>query len=404
MIGIDEGDVTEAIRACCAFLNKCLELQQVIDTSMRNYKAFFRWLFVVIVRLLGEQTPSEIVKITQQELGHIAEFLYNFDNVQVESSESLPDKPVKFNLERLGQYLEDQELTILPDDEDNPWHKFLKDNACLLKDSETIFSLFEFKKFSLVQQQNHLKTTIGQIFDVAKKDTCKYFSLLYNVKCYEDHSKGKLMENLRLCQTYNADANRFLMAFVDKTNETEGLHFMTVNIKEKTCTVNAMKYYFSSCLVVDNDTMDNDNIPIMDLQFYSAEYLSVLTQHPHNDESSIFIQVPIKIALEDSVECNIKTKLYLFNDKIIKKNMSPLLEPGVYKVLDKLDGFRIAVSGGRKVAVVLAKSLRKARVFEMEVDGEDEEDEILDTTPQSLNTTDQSIVDSNNVTPADATF
>lgn len=404
MIGIDEGDVTEAIRACCAFLNKCLELQQVIDTSMRNYKAFFRWLFVVIVRLLGEQTPSEIVKITQQELGHIAEFLYNFDNVQVESSESLPDKPVKFNLERLGQYLEDQELTILPDDEDNPWHKFLKDNACLLKDSETIFSLFEFKKFSLVQQQNHLKTTIGQIFDVAKKDTCKYFSLLYNVKCYEDHSKGKLMENLRLCQTYNADANRFLMAFVDKTNETEGLHFMTVNIKEKTCTVNAMKYYFSSCLVVDNDTMDNDNIPIMDLQFYSAEYLSVLTQHPHNDASSIFIQVPIKIALEDSVECNIKTKLYLFNDKIIKKNMSPLLEPGVYKVLDKLDGFRIAVSGGRKVAVVLAKSLRKARVFEMEVDGEDEEDEILDTTPQSLNTTDQSIVDSNNVTPADATF
>ncbi|CAB3236219.1 unnamed protein product [Arctia plantaginis] len=404
VIGIDEGDVTEAIRACCAFLNKCLELQQVIDTSMRNYKAFFRWLFVVIVRLLGEQTPSEIVKITQQELGHIAEFLYNFDNVQVESSESLPDKPVKFNLERLGQYLEDQDLTILPDDEDNPWHKFLKDNACLLKDSDTIFSLFEFKKFSLVQQQNHLKTTIGQIFDVAKKDTCKYFSLLYNIKCYEDHSNSKLIENLRICQTYHADANRFLMAFMDKTNEIEGLHFMTVNIKEKACTVNAMKYYFSSCLVADNDTMDNDNIPIMDLQFYSPEYFSVLTQHPHNDASAIFIQVPIKIALENSVECNIKTKLYLFNDKIIKKNMSPLLEPGVYKVLDKLDGFRIAVSGGRKVAVVLAKSLRKVRVFEMEVDGEDEEDEILDTTPQSLNTTDQSIADKHNVTPADATF
>lgn len=403
ILGLDEEDVTEAIRACCAFLNKCLELQQVIDASMRNYKAFFRWLFVVIVRLLGEQTPSEIVKITQQELGHIAEFLYNFDNVQVESSENLPDKPVKFNLERLGQYLEDEELTILPDDDDNPWHKFLKDNACLLKDNDTIFSLFEFKKFSLVQQQNHLKTTIGQIFDVAKKDTCKYFSLLYNVKCYEDPSNGKLMENIRICQTYHAAENRFLMAFIDTANENDGIHFMSLNIKEKNCSANAMKYYFSSCLVADKKHT-NENVAVMDLQFYSPEYLSVLTQHPQNEESSIFIQVPIKIALEHSVECNIKSKLYLFNEKIVRKNMSPLLEAGVYKVLDKLEGFRIAVSGGRKVAVVLAKSHRKVRVFEMEVDGEDEEDETLDTTPQSLNTTDQSVSEKHNSTVADVTF
>lgn len=401
VIGIEEADVTEAIRACCAFLNKCLELQQVIDTSMRNYKAFFRWLFVVIVRLLGEQTPSEIVKITQQELGHIAEFLYNFDNVQVESSESLPDKPVKFNLERLGQYLEDQELTILPDDEDNPWHKFLKDNSCLLKDNDTIFSLFEFKKYSLIQQQNHLKTTIGQIFNVAKKDTCRYFSLLYNIKCYEDPSNGKLIDNLQICQTYHAADNRYLVAFKDATNEKEGIHFVTVNIKEKACTINAMKYYFSSCLI---DKAHPDNIAIMDLQFYSPEYLSVLAQHPQNEESSIFIQLPIKIALENSIECTIKLKLNLFNDKINKKNMSPMLEAGVYKLLDKMDGYRIAVSGGRKVAVVLAKSHRKVRVFEMEVDGEDEEDETLDTTPQSLNTTDQSTAGNLNVTEPNVTF
>lgn len=369
---------------------------------MRNYKAFFRWLFVVIVRLLGEQTPSEIVKITQQELGHIAEFLYNFDNVQVESGEGLQEKSVKFNLERLGQYLEDQELTILPDDEDNPWHKFLKDNSCLLKDNDTIFSLTEFKKYSLVQQQKHLKTAISQVFDVTKKDTGKYFSALHNIKCYEDKSNGKLSDNLRFCQDFVAPENRFMMAFIDSMNVNDGIHFMSIKIKEKTCSVDAMKYTFST-LILGDKKPDDEIIPVLDLQYYSPEYLSVLTQHPHIEENSIFIQVPLGIVLINAVECNIKPKLFLFNEKVNKKNISPLIEPGVFKVLDKMDGFRTAVSGGRKVAVVLSKSHRKVRVFEMEIDGDDEEDETLDTTPQSLSTNDQS-TDKNNTNAADATF
>ncbi|CAH0628894.1 unnamed protein product [Chrysodeixis includens] len=404
VLGIEEHTVTEAIRACCAFLNKCLELQQVIDTSMRNYKAFFRWLFVVIVRLLGEQTPSEIVKITQQELGHIAEFLYNFDNVQVDSNEGLPEKPVKFNLERLGQYLEDQELTILPDDEDNPWHKFLKDNSCLLKDNDTIFSLSEFKKFSLVQQQKHLKSSITQVFDVTKKDTSKYFSTLYNIKCYEDKSSGKLSESLRICQAYYASEDGFVMAFIDSMNVNDGIHFMTVKIKEKACAVCAMKYSFSTLILGDKKPND-EMIPVLDLQFYSSEYLSVLTQHPRLEENSIFIQVPLGIVLINAAECAIKPKQFLFNEKLNKKNISPLIEPGVFKVLDKMDGFRIAVSGGRKVSVVLSKTHRKVRVFEMEIDGDDEEDETLDTTPQSISTNDQSLQsDKHNATAADVTF
>ncbi|XP_075972879.1 anaphase-promoting complex subunit 4 [Anticarsia gemmatalis] len=408
VIGIKEEEVTESIRAACAFLNKCLELQQVIDTSMRNYKAFFRWLFVVIVRSIGEQTPSEIVKITQQELGHIAEFLYNFDNVQAQgesssSSEQSPDKPVKFNLERLGQYLQDQDLKILPDDDDNPWHKFLHDNCCFLKGSDTVFSLFEFKKYSLVQQKKHLLNTIVDLFDVEKKETWKYISLLYNIKCYEDPCNGKLVENIRICQTYHEPENRFLVAFKNTANEQEGIHFMSVNIKEKACSVNAMKYYFSSCLLADRKNT-HENLRIMDLQFYSPEYLSVLTQHPQNEENSIFIQVPIKVAIENSIESCIKSKLFVFNEKIVKKDMSPLLEPGVHKVLDKMEGLIIAVSGGRKVAVVLAQSRRKVRVFEMEVEGEDEEDETLDTTPQSLNVTDQSTSDKLNATPTSITF
>ncbi|XP_026748266.2 anaphase-promoting complex subunit 4 [Galleria mellonella] len=382
ILGLEESAVTEAIKACCAFLNKCLELQQVIDVSMRNYKAFFRWLYVMIIRLLNETTPSEIVKMTQQELSHIAEFLYNFDNVQVESNDNASEKPVKFNLERLGQYLQDQDLTILPDDEDNPWHKFLKDNSCLLKDNDTIFSMTEFRKFSLVQQQIYLKNAVNRVFDVTSKDVGKHFSLLHNVKCYEDQTNINLNNNLRVTQIYDEVQERFMVALVS-VGRDNGLYFMSTNIKDKLCSATATKYYFTSNFLIGNkDSIDGECLTVLDLQYYSSEFLSVLVQHPNN-ESSIFIQVPTKIALENSTEFNIKSKACVFSDKLTVKNISSLLDQGVYKLLDKMDGYRIAVSGGRKVAVVLSKTFRKVKVFEMEVDGEDEEDDTLETTPQS---------------------
>lgn len=384
VLGLEEKLVTDSIKAACAFLNKCLELQQVIDVSMRNYKAFFRWLFVVIVRLLDEQTSSEIVKITQQELTHIAEFLYNFDNVQTESMDNSSEKPVKFNLERLGQYLQDQELTILPDDDDNPWHKFLKENSCLLRENDTIFSMMDFKRFSLVQQQNFLKQSVGKIFDVRDKDVAKYFSVLYTLKCYESYNSlpGR---SLRYSQIFDANEERFMMAFTDDEHTTEGIHFISINVKERFCNATACKFSFTSCLLRDTNDLPEQNLPILDLQFYSFEYLSILVKHP-NQDSTIFMQVPTKVILENSSEFNMKSKSLVFSEKIQKKNLSPLLDTSVYKILDKMDGFRIAVSGTRKVAVVLSNTQRKVRVFEMEINGEDEEDETLDTTPLSQGT------------------
>ncbi|CAH0721729.1 unnamed protein product, partial [Brenthis ino] len=403
VLGLEEKLVTEAIKASCAFLNKCLELQQVIDVSMRNYKAFFRWLFVVIVRLLDEQTSSEIVKITQQELTHIAEFLYNFDNVQVENSENTPEKPVKFNLERLGQYLQDQDLTILPDDDDNPWHKFLKENSCLLKENDTIFSMMDFKKFSLVQQQNFLKKSVGKIFDVRNKEVAKYFTVLYTLKCYENYTSLP-SNSLRLSQIFDASEERFMTAFTDSEHPGEGIHFICVNVKERFCSATASKYFFTSRLLRDENDISEQDLPILDLQFYSAEYLSVLVKHP-SCGCTIFMQVPLKTVLENSNEFNMKSKSLIFSERIQKKNYSPMLDASVYKVLDKMDGFRIAVSGNRKVAVVLSNTQRKVRVFEMEINGEDEEDETLDTTPLSQGTLaseNQSTPDKQNI--EDVTF
>lgn len=92
----------------------------MIESSMKNYKAFFRWLYAAILRLSDERIPPEIVKMRQQELAFIAEFLEKFDEVE----DGADGKP-RFNLERLGQYLVDKDLMAPKDSSKNLWFQFL---------------------------------------------------------------------------------------------------------------------------------------------------------------------------------------------------------------------------------------------------------------------------------------
>lgn len=48
----DENLVTTAIIECEAFLAKLSEIEQVIDQSMRNYKAFFRYSIKIIISII----------------------------------------------------------------------------------------------------------------------------------------------------------------------------------------------------------------------------------------------------------------------------------------------------------------------------------------------------------------
>jgi anaphase-promoting complex subunit 4 len=52
-----------------------------------------------------------------------------------------------------------------------------------------------------------------------------------------------------------------------------------------------------------------------------------------------------------------------------------------------------AVSGTRKVAVILSESRRKVRLFEMEVEEEEEDDDAMDGTGTNLRDSDTSILD-----------
>lgn len=77
----------EALINAGSFLIKSYELQQTIDISTRDYKIFFRWLYVAIIRMMDETVPDDIATVTQQEINYLAEFLNDFDKHESEAYE-----------------------------------------------------------------------------------------------------------------------------------------------------------------------------------------------------------------------------------------------------------------------------------------------------------------------------
>ena len=75
---------------------------QVIDESMKCFKAFFRWLYVEILRLSDETVSEELSKASQQDVEFISEFLNSFSRAADNDSYTY--------LERVGQYLKNENL------------------------------------------------------------------------------------------------------------------------------------------------------------------------------------------------------------------------------------------------------------------------------------------------------
>ena len=69
---------------------------------MKCFKAFFRWLYVEILRLSDETVSEELSKASQQDVEFISEFLNSFSRAADNDSYTY--------LERVGQYLKNENL------------------------------------------------------------------------------------------------------------------------------------------------------------------------------------------------------------------------------------------------------------------------------------------------------
>ncbi|GFT23829.1 anaphase-promoting complex subunit 4, partial [Nephila pilipes] len=151
-LGLDESLVQKAAMAAGSFMFKATEIQQVIDSSLKNFKAFCRWLYCAMLRSAEEPIPLEVSRLTQQDLNFVAEFLK--ENFPIEYDEN---KKTVVKLERVAQYLKTDDLAYPASSSGNPWIKFLNDYPHMME-SGLIFPIYPEK--SLVTMYSDLREVI----------------------------------------------------------------------------------------------------------------------------------------------------------------------------------------------------------------------------------------------------
>lgn len=158
VLNFNAESITKAQKAASIFWAKGIELQQVIDESMKCFKAFFRWLYVEILRLSDETVSEELSKASQQDIEFIAEFLSSF-------SKAANNEAYTY-LERVGQYMKNEDLGQPVDRSKNPWFNFLKEHPDLMNVPEI---LIVDEKASLVQAYDKLKSAIFDTFSALNR-------------------------------------------------------------------------------------------------------------------------------------------------------------------------------------------------------------------------------------------
>nr|CAD7602518.1 unnamed protein product [Timema genevievae] len=388
VLGLKEETVEAALSAAGAFLVKATEVQQVIDSSMKNYKAFFRWLYVAIIRLTDERGPSsELSKVTQQEVAYVAEFLYSFDTVMLKDARSpLGVYKPRFNLERLGQYLEDEDLTMPPSTENNMWAKFLLENPRL---AEHPVVINHYKNMSLVQQHKHLKTAIKLVFSQPEHCMEGLFSVACMVMFPSVYSGGPTVSHPTHLNV--SKENKLMLTFLESSPPSQGLYLIEIPIDEITnvnILIKCVYLYFmpsgEGTVGKNDDVSAGTMLKVRDVAFYQPDMLSVLLEQGPENRSAAFLQFPT-IAAKNIFRSSRVDVMEMFPLKEVPQvEGGSLLETGAMRTIDNMMAVRLAVSGTRKVAVVLAESRRKVRLFEMEAEEEEEEEEGMDTTVSSL--------------------
>lgn len=109
---------------------------------------------------------------------------------------------------------------------------------------------------------------------------------------------------------------------------------------------------------------ENVDTVIVDLQFYSQDYLSLLILNKQT-HASFLIQMPLHGT----------PMLEYDGDNDAIASITDLIGATLPKPFQGISARRLAVSGPRKVAAILSENNRKIRLLETEAEPEDEEDD-----------------------------
>ncbi|XP_077389622.1 anaphase-promoting complex subunit 4 [Festucalex cinctus] len=375
-LGLDSAAIEGAITAVGSFSLKTSELLQVIDKSMKNFKAFFRWLYVAMLRMCDEHVPPELNKMTQKDIAFVADFL----SEHFSENEQLFDRKGKyFNVERVGQYLkdEDEDLVSPPSTKGNQWLKFLQDSAHLKK-SPLLFPSFPKKSLHFVKRmmENVIELCLQKPAEVIGKSVKQAaFLTLYSAPLRSENTqrlfelpslwndRKSKMHCVVFCMPHVLPHKLYLLRKGSDPNR----HI------PNSVTCLDLSHHLDASEGESAEPRPHDVYRCLDARFYSDEMLTVILQGTDEDNSrNVLAQVPLSSMLncESEFKWTPNLRLDQQSDSIPCQG---LVLGNQWRELEGMKAQFVAVNGIREVACVLSENLRHLRVFEMDVEDEDDE-------------------------------
>lgn len=394
VVGLTNNSLHEAVMAAGTFMLKASELHQVIDRSIKSLKAFFRWLYVVILRLGGDQPPSqETSKMTQHDFNFVAEFIRdNFDQLTLDEDDA---KKPGFKLEKVGQYLRKEDLQFPADNSKNPWIKF-SDREPAMTASSLLYPVKPNKSLVQVQQilEDKVEVALTKPTTVIGRE-CRCTNL---VKLFSSQHQLKKDNELlpRIAQFSVNYGTQLYTVFTTTTLPCDNLYIIRTpdsTDRPKDC-FQVASICIKSLGPPEEEDQDESEVQkdeslntstcdlrfrILDVSYYDEKNLSVLLQDETRG-NPVLTQLPIA-----AVEANWFTSVpyttsNLFLSDLPCHNVGDQIDPLTCRPLENMKALSFAVSGSRKVAAVLFSSRRRCRIFLMDAEDDDDEDTMFEST------------------------
>ncbi|XP_027692152.1 anaphase-promoting complex subunit 4 isoform X1 [Vombatus ursinus] len=380
-LGLDAAGIEDAITSVGSFILKANELLQVIDSSMKNFKAFFRWLYVAMLRMSEDHVLPELNKMTQKDITFVADFLTEHFN---EAPELYNRKGKYFNVERVGQYLkdEDDDLVSPPNIEGNQWYDFLQ-SSTHLKESPLLFPYYPEKSLHFVKRQMEsiIDHCLQKPADVIGKSVNQAVCIpLYKAAKSED-STSRLFKLPFLWN--DKSSNLHYVLFTMSGSSASKIYILRRHTDISRSVNNGLlAVEFGNFLNTTNESFENSSYSCLDAHFYDDETITVVLKENEEQEGKerVLAQLPLSLVYtkEDTPEKEFSgtTCKRLDEQSDIVPTHTVFLE-SQWRILENMKAQYVAVNGFRKVSCVLSSNLRHVRVFEMDVedDGEAEEED-----------------------------
>ncbi|KAL7633841.1 UNVERIFIED_CONTAM: hypothetical protein RMT77_015797 [Armadillidium vulgare] len=356
-LGVKTSEVTKAMSCVGSFLLKSSEMLQAIESSMRDFRIFVRWISSVHLRLLREHLPLEVTRMSQQDITN----LLNFLNDSFEEVVTGPDgeKRTHFRLEKAGQFLKKEELKCLPNYDSTPFSKLLKANPTLAS-HRLIFT--HNPKTSLMQEHEYLTESLKAM------GAQPSISISASVELGPCISVSRIVpgKSYALSQIASQDGS-VLGAFVPAIRQSQLLLLEWCSVSSE---LKSGDFHVSG-----TEMSGGMQFGMMDTQFYSSEVLSLLLFDKTSPRNPSFAQTLVQHLRAELTVVPVNFDTVISEVEGASFDLSIMPDTIAMRRLETGLAATIAVSGPRKVAAVIGENRRRIRIYEMEAEDDDDDDD-----------------------------